>query len=275
MYRLGCCIPGASFMPQTGGEKAYAYDALIKGRDYIIGTGFDFAEATVGTLIGLSEDELDKAADSGVFIEVCNSFVPPSLPLFGTDVSVLRDYVSDAMRRMAKLKTEYVILGSGQARSIPKGVSQDAGISRVEAFLSICSEFYFEYGIKTALEPLNSKETNCVNTVREGFALVRKLNLPGIFLLADSYHMFVENEPPASLKDYTGALRHIHISGPDRKAPGKGDTSYLEDFAKELKKTSYSGKISVECVFSPGEFYDECPLSYKTVKRLFCEKGDT
>lgn len=270
MYRLGCCIPGASFMPQTGGEKAYAYDTLLKGYDFIIGTGFDFAEATVGTLIELSEDELDRAANSGVRIEVCNSFVPPALPLFGTDCSVLREYVREAMRRMSKLKTEYVILGSGQARNIPKGVSEDTGFARLEAFLSICSEIYCEYGIKTALEPLNSKETNCVNTVREGFTLVRELNLPGIFLLADSYHMFVENEPPESLSNYTAALRHIHISEPDRKAPGKGDTNYLEEFARELKKTSYGDGVSVECVFSPGNFFSECTLSYKTVKRLFC-----
>ncbi len=269
MYTLGCCIPGASFMPQTGGEKAYAYDALISGYNRILDTGFDFAEATVGTLLELSGDELAKAADSGMVLKVCNSFVPPSLPLLTTDDTALREYVRKAMKRMALLSTEFVILGSGQARSVPKGIPAEDVLSRLESFLKICSSLYSEYGINVALEPLNSGETNCVNTVREGYSLIKRLNLPGIFLLADSYHMFIEKEPASSLIDYTDVLRHIHISEPDRKAPGKGDGKYLESFAEELKKTSYNGTISVECVFSPGEWFSECELSYKTVKQLF------
>lgn len=271
MYRIGCCIPGASFMPQTGGEKAYAFDLLEKGHNHILNTGFDFAEATVGTLNELSEKEIETAADSGMVIEVCNSFVPPSLPLFGTDDAVLREHVSNSMKRMAKLRAEYVILGSGQARNVPKGVFESERFSHLKAFLKICSECYIEYGVKTALEPLRSKETNCVNKVSEGFALVKELNLPGVFLLADSYHMYVEGEPPSVLSDCAELLRHIHISEPDRKAPGKGDGEYLKEFAKELKKTSYNGRISVECVFSSGGFFDECTLSYKTIHQLFCE----
>ncbi len=269
MYTLGCCIPGASFMPQTGGEKAYAYDLLVSGYNKILDTGFDFAEATVGTVLELSEYELDKAAASKMVLRVCNSFIPPSLPLFSTDDATLLEYARKAMRRMALFSTEFVILGSGQARSVPPGNSKEDGLSRLASFLRICSSLFSEYGIKVALEPLNSRETNCVNTVREGFSLVKELNLPGIFLLADSYHMFVENEPASSLTCYTDALRHIHISEPDRKAPGKGEGKYLESFAYELKKSSYDGTISVECVFSPGEWFSECELSYKTVKQLF------
>ncbi|HOD03324.1 MAG TPA: TIM barrel protein, partial [Clostridiales bacterium] len=151
MYTLGCCIPGASFMPQTGGEKAYAYDALISGYNRILDTGFDFAEATVGTLLELSGDELAKAADSGMVLKVCNSFVPPSLPLLTTDDTALREYVRKAMKRMALLSTEFVILGSGQARSVPKGIPAEDGLSRLESFLKICSSLYSEYGINVAI----------------------------------------------------------------------------------------------------------------------------
>ena len=273
MYRIGCCIPGASFMPQTGGEKAYAYDALTKGYKYIMDTGFDYAEATVGTLTELSPDELEKAVRSGMKIEVCNSFVPPALAFFETTDDKLREYVGDAMMRMAKLGTEYVILGSGQARNVPDDVEESRRLSRLTAFLEICSELYEKYGIKTALEPLNYKETNCINKVSEGYDYIKKLNLPGVFLLADAYHMYVENEPLSVLSDCEDLIKHVHISEPDRKAPGKGEGTYLKSFSESLKKTSYTGRVSVECVFTPGGFYDECIISYGKTKELF-GKGD-
>lgn len=269
MYKIGCCIPGASFMPQTGGEKAYIYDAFIKGYNFIINTGFDFAEATVGTLTELTEKQIAAAADSGMVIEACNSFVPPSLALFSTKDSILREYVSDVMRKAALLKTEYIILGSGKAREIPEGTKESERLSPLTSFLKICSDCYLEYGIKIALEPLRSEETNCINKVSEGFDFLKELNLPGVFLLADSYHMYVENEPLSVLSDTASLLRHIHISESDRKPPGKGENDYLENFAKELKATPYSGRVSVECVFSPGEFETECATSYKTAKHLF------
>lgn len=269
MYKIGCCIPGASFMPQAGGEKAYVYDALVKGYNFIINTGFDFAEATVGTLTELTEKELNDAKDSGIVIEACNSFVPPSHSLFHTENSVLKEYVNDVMRRASIVKTEYIILGSGKAREIPDGIKDSERLSRLIAFLKICSDYYSEYGIKIALEPLRSLETNCINKVSEGYSLLKELDLSGVFLLADSFHMYSENEPLSVLSDCTELLRHIHISETDRKPPGKGGNNYLKEFANALKDTPYNGRVSVECVFSPGEFETECVLAYKTAKHLF------
>lgn len=269
MYKIGCTIPGASFMPQAGGEKAYVYDAFIKGYSFIINAGFDFAEATVGTLTELTEKELHAAKYNGMVIEACNSFIPMSHSLFSTEDSVLREYVNEVMRRAAMLKTEYIVLGSGKAREIPDGINESERLSRLTAFLKICSDCYLDYGIKIALEPLRSEETNCINKVSEGYSLIKELDLDGVFLLADSYHMYVENEPLSVLSDCTELLRHIHISESDRKPPGKGENNYLKEFANALKSTPYSGRISVECVFSPGEFEAECALSYKTAKHLF------
>ncbi len=267
MYRRGCCIPGASFMPQTGGEKAYAYDALTRGYRHIMATGFDFAEATVGTLLELSEDELLRAASGGMQIEVCNSFVPPSLPFFTTPDKALREYVREAMRRMKALKAQYVVLGSGQARNIPERIPESERLFRLADFLKICSEFYGEYGVMTVLEPLNAKETNCINKVSEGSDFVRSLALPGVYLLADAYHMYAEGEPLSVLADNDDMIKHIHISEPDRKAPGLGEGRYLKEFSDTLKKTAYRGRISVECVFS--SFENECTLSFNKAKELF------
>ena len=152
MYRLGCCIPGASFMPQTGGEGAYAYDALTRGCRHILDIGFDFAEATVGTLLELSEVELMRAVTEGLSVEVCNSFVPPSLSFSGTKRETLYAYVEKAMRRMRLLGTEYVVLGSGHARNIPDGTPENERLSD----LRISSASVRSSSANTVLRPFSN-----------------------------------------------------------------------------------------------------------------------
>ena len=43
--QFGCCIPGASFMPEAPDKKPYSsFDVLLWGEKEIIKSGFDFAE---------------------------------------------------------------------------------------------------------------------------------------------------------------------------------------------------------------------------------------
>ena len=97
------------------------------------------------------------------------------------------------------------------------------------------------------IEPLRSKETNFIHTVSEGAEIAAGLNLSNIKLLADSYHMYYEEEPLDSLRKNQEFLRHIHIAEPPmRVCPGKcGD--YLNKFAEMLRSTSYCGRVSAEC----------------------------
>ena len=268
-YRLGCCIPGASFMPQTGGEGARALDSLRAGYRRITGLGYDFAEATVGTLTALDGQELEQARGEGMRFEVCNSFVPPAYAFAVTADDALYEFAKNAMRIMADMGTQYVILGSGAARAVPKELAAADKYKRLADFLRICSNLYGEYGVTTVLEPLNAKETNCVNNVSEGYALVAELALDGVMLLADAYHMHEQHEPVSVLSDCCAKLAHIHVSEPDRGAPGTGDDSWLEEFAAQLKKTAYNGRVSVECVFTPGGFERESACALGAVKRIF------
>ena len=84
--KISCCIPGGSFMPQ--GEKEVpmsSYDRLTEGCRVMRELGYDAAEATVGLIMALSEDEvtaLQNAYKAGEFsLDACNSFIPGHLPI--------------------------------------------------------------------------------------------------------------------------------------------------------------------------------------------------
>lgn len=274
MFRIGCCIPGGSFMPQGVGDVGVSSrDILAEGCKIVSGAGFDYAEATVGLVMSLTEkefDELQTARGSGSFsLEVCNSFIPVSLPIVSTPLDALSDYVGRAMSRMISLGADTVIFGSGKARSIPKDADPDAARRKIFDFIRVCDEKAEKYGMTVALEPLNSSETNFLNRVTEGAALVEKLGLARIKLLADAFHMYRENESPdaLSLPEVKKNLVHVHVSEHDRSYAGKLDDGYLRSFAAGLERSGYRGRVTCECSYS--DFAVEAPLISKFMREIF------
>ena len=62
-------------------------------------------------------------------------------------------------------------------------------------------------------------------------------------------------------------LVHVHVSEPDRSYPGKTGGEYLKQFALALGRTSYRGRVSVECTFA--DFPTDSGEAYKFVAQTF------
>ena len=104
-----------------------------------------------------------------------------------------------------------------------------------------------KYNVIVSLEPLNSGECNFINSVAEGGELVRRIGHPNFRLLADIYHMKVEDESPENLIAYGDLLYHTHIAEEqDRAAPGVNHEDFTPYFIA-LKKAGYTGRMSIEC----------------------------
>ncbi len=270
MYRLGCCVPGGSFMPQGVGSVETAYDIMKSGYDTAKANGYDFAEATVGLVMKLTEAELELAVKNKLRFEVCNSFIPPVLPICETmknDSGKLERYVDEAMRRMTLLGSKIVIFGSGAARRIPDSINRAACEALLDEFIILCNKYAEKHGMIVALEPLNTGETNYMTSVADGYGIVRKLNLPNIRLLADAYHMSKENEPLDILGVVSPVLVHVHVSEPDRSYPGKTGGEYLKKFADALRQTSYNARVSVECTYT--DFPADAGEAFKFMEATF------
>ena len=263
---------GGTFMPEFKGT-AYtqesAFDRLINGYRLAMEMGYDYIEATAGEILALTEEELEELAGmvkTGEFVlRYANSFVRPDLKICTESKEVLEDYAREVIRRVALLGVGVLVFGSGVARKHPESMTPDEGMRKFIEFLGICAKAAKKYSIKIALEPLNRSETNILNSVAEGAALVHWLDSPEIVLLADAFHMAIEGETADVVLDNEDILSHLHISeAPGRVYPGKFGGAYLIKFGKDLRNAGFCKNATVECCFD--NFKIEGPEALRFVK---------
>jgi sugar phosphate isomerase/epimerase len=233
--KLGCCVPRERIAP--------ARDA-----------GFEFVELTVVDNLCPLEDDTAwlpvgrELAAAALPIEATNVFFPGDLRLVGpdADAAAIRAYVGRAVGRAAALGVAVMVFGSGRARSAPEGYPRKRALQELGAVLEVLGEAGARYGVTIALEPLCRAESNLVHTVAESVEVARPLGNPWVGVLADSYHMAQEQEPPENLLAAGDLLRHVHVSDSDRGAPSEGGFGYAGLFV-HLRQVGYDGRISVEC----------------------------
>lgn len=269
--KISCCIPGGSFMPQ--GEKEVpmsAYERLTEGCKTMKALGYDAAEATVGLIMALSDDEMTALQDAyraGTFsLDACNSFIPGHLPIITDEAGTeaLYAFVDAAVARMSSIGVRYVVFGSGAVRRIPDGCDRAEAEAKIDAFIAHVDAACEKNGMTCVIEPLNKLETNWCNTVAEGAAVVRRLNLKNVRLLADGYHMSREGEPYSVLTENRDILLHCHVASSDRKIPGT--TDYEAGFLDTLKSIGYEGIVTVECGFTDFRREAEVAAAYLRAK---------
>lgn len=217
--------------------------------------GYTFIEESVGQFLvpDKSEEEfnviLEKAKKSPLPVKALNNFIPGSLKSVGPDAvhPEILEYMETAFRRAQKAGVEYIVFGSGGSRRIPDGFPRDEARNQ---FVSLCKSMApiaAKYNVIVVLEPLNKKECNFINSVSEGGEIVKEVNHTNVQLLADIYHMLMDNESPESIVKYGDLIKHTHIAEKeDRAAPGTHNENF-QPYFDALKKIGYQGKISVEC----------------------------
>lgn len=276
-YKLGCCIPGASFMPEGVSDvKDETLREIREGCRAIIDAGFDYAEIGVGMVMRLSDGDFEAAVADGMPLLAANSFIPFHFRIVEDGAvdegSPLREYLEKALYRMSRLGIKVVVFGSGGARRIPEGMDRATGHEYIKKFLAVCGDIAAKNGVMIAVEPLRACECNAINFTHEGEALAKAVSHPNVAYLADAFHMAEGGETADALEAAEILPVHIHVSeAPDRSCPGCHGGEYLSAFAESLLKTDYDGMISVECGFK--DFKAELPSAYEFIKRNF-HKGD-
>jgi sugar phosphate isomerase/epimerase len=178
-------------------------------------------------------------------------WVKHRLTLTSPDPSV-RERAKEFVRKLmlaAGALSAPVIIGSMQGRW-GDGVGRDeARRHLVEALRELGS--YAESPDLTPLlfEPLNRYETNLVNRLSEGADLLEEVGSP-VRLLADLFHMNIE-EPdlPAAIRD-NGWIGHVHLADSNRHPAGAGHTDFRA-IGKALRDIGYDGYVSAEALPLP------------------------
>ncbi len=234
--------------------------------------GYDYLELSLAHLAALPEDEFGalrrRVQSSGLPCEACNNFFPGTVRLTGAEVNwdQVREYTRRAVDRAAELGVQVIVFGSSAAKNVPAGFPQYRAWQQIVTALRSAADVVKPLGITIAIEPLNRQESNIVNSLAEGLALMQRVNRPEVRLLADYYHLALEQEDPAILLQAGPDLRHIHFARvAGRTYPLEIDDGFQPFFAA-LRAAGYDGRVSVEG-FS-NDFYREAARSLQVLREL-------
>lgn len=121
-------------------------------------------------------------------------------------------------------------------------------------FVSLARElctYALPKGVSIVLEPVNRYETDFINSVEEGVALLRKVDMPNLKLMPDLFHMNIEDRSIGlELVRHIQFIKYIHFADSNRLAPGQGHIDFDEVF-NQLLKAGYDGWISAEILPYP------------------------
>lgn len=114
-----------------------------------------------------------------------------------------------------------------------------------------------EYGreacVELIIEPINRYETNFLNTIEETLEFIDAIGAPNVGLLADTFHMNIEEASMIKALMCAGnLLRHVHMADSNRCAPGMGHTDFTPMIAA-LRQLGYRGYASAEILPSPDD----------------------
>jgi len=242
-------MEAAKFLDRIGISTGIANNGILAT------AGYTFVEENVrGFLVPAEADsvfdqKLALLKDSKLPVEACNSFLPGDLKCVGPaplHEDILK-FSEIAFRRAKMAGVKTIVFGSGSARAIPESFSREEAKNQ---FISLCKQiapFAEKYDVFISLEPLNTKECNFINSVAEGGEIVEAVNHKNFRLLADVYHMLMENESPANITKYGHLLYHTHIAEKTGRTPPGVNKDDFTPYFKALKDVKYEGRMAIEC----------------------------
>ncbi len=232
MIKLGICT-------------SFEYSAVAKS------AGFDYIEPALLPIATMNENELVQfAAASAVPTLAFNCFFDRDVhKLVGKNVNfpLLEQYVCAAMKNAARLGCKTAVLGSGYSRRVPDGYDRTQALTQFQRVAALSGEIAKAFGITIAVEPLNYRETNLLNTIAETAEFVRAIGMDNVGITADFYHIVQTGEGRDGLTQNADLLRHVHICHPEtRMLPKPGDGFDYTEFKRILTQIGYDGLVSVE-----------------------------
>lgn len=174
------------------------------------------------------------------------------LTLTDADPSIRNDAM-DFIKRMIHFGAENnapSILGSMQG-SYTELVSRETALGYLRDALEELGEYSTSLDTFFIYEPLNRYETNLLNHFGEACDFARNLETRGIKVLADLFHMNIEETDIASsIGDHEDMLGHVHFADSNRRPIGCGHIN-MHPISECLKRINYQGYISAEAFAWP------------------------
>jgi len=175
--------------------------------------------------------------------------------------------VQACLRFAQRAGARFVSLGLVRGKLSP-GVRQPQAREHLVASVRECGMTAGELGLLLLVEPGNRYETDFIHTVEEGVEFLQEVDLPSVRLLADTFHMNMEEASlPKALSRAGAHLAHLHLADSNRRAPGWGHLDFPA-VAVALQQIGYDGALGVEILLEP-DFEAAARQAVEFVRRLF------
>ena len=116
----------------------------------------------------------------------------------------------------------------------------------VEALAEL-GEHAARHEVTVFLEPLNRYEDHMVNTLAQAGDVVRMVGLPSVKVMADTFHMSIEEDDLAeSIRSADGLIGHVQLGDSGRLQPGVGHLDW-PSVTGALREVGYDGWLAMEC----------------------------
>lgn len=246
------------------------HDGLADGCERAAAAGFDAVELFVPSTEELPElaGLLEKHGLSLAAIGTGAGWVKHKLSLTDGDAKK-RGQAKAYIEGVIDLAAQHgapAIIGSMQGRS-GEGVSHKEAIGYLKDALNELGPYAKDKGKPLFYEPLNRYETNLFNTLAEGVEVIEDLKTDNVKLLADLFHMNIEEADLAqAIRDAGKHVGHVHFVDSNRRAAGMGHMDHGPIVAA-LKDIGYKGYLCAEAFPLPDA--DACAkMTIDTIKRL-------
>lgn len=245
-----------SLVPEARGGPFVYWDDLAAGCRAAAALGFDAVE-----VFPPGPDAVDAAAlrelldETGLALAAVGTgagWVKHKLSLTSADAAA-RDKAVAFVQRTMDLAAQFgapAIIGSMQGKwegAVPKPTA----LRYLGSALFKLDEHAADLGTTLLYEPLNRYETNLINTLGDGVQFLAGLGTRRVKLLADLYHMNIEETNLAdALRGAGPYVGHVHFADSNRRAAGLGHTDFTPIVAA-LVETGYTGYLSAEVLPLP------------------------
>ena len=245
-----------SLVPEARGGPFVFWDDLAAAARRAKALGFDAVEVFPPGPDAVDPDELaGLLTDTGLSLAAVGTgagWVKHKLTLTSPDPDIHAKAMAfvEEMIEFAAGFGAPVIIGSMQGRAEGAATRETALGYLSQALLNL-GLFAASFNVPLLYEPLNRYETNLVNTLADGVALLKGLATTNVKLLADLYHMNIEEaDLAAALRAAGPHVGHVHFADSNRRAAGMGHTDFAPVVAA-LRDIGYPGYLSAEVLPLP------------------------
>jgi len=242
-----------SLVPQARGGPFVFWDDLPASIERASELGFDAVELFLPGPDAVAPAELHallKAAGNQVAaVGTGAGMVIHQLSLIDADLS-RRQAAIDFVTSMIRFGGEFgapAIIGSMQGRWKPE-VGKAESLKLLADALHQLGQVAGEFQIPLIYEPLNRYETNLCLTQQDGVSLLESHGVENVLLLADLFHMNIEETSVADGIRAGGKwIGHVHFVDSNRRPAGCGHLEF-EPIVSALQEVGYDRYASAEAL---------------------------